>query len=369
LIGLVPDREDGVGAVRTFCVGLDPFRESKSPQPVRAPAGVVCLSPPRSRINNISSLLQLETIMNDMPLVNPVHDADVVLRPGADGWARWLGGYARGTQIAYRRDATDWFAFCLELGVDPLRATRGDMTGWIDELRQAGRAESTIARKVAALASLYSWARDEQLTDADPIPRRRPKVARDDRHILGLDRDVVRALLQAADAWGPRERAFVVLLVTCGLRVSEALGADVSDLDEVRGHHVLTVVGKGNRPRTVALPPATWLALTGYLGDRESGPIFITASGRAWDRIAAARSLDRISQRAGLSHLHPHVLRHTAATLALDAGAPLDRVQALLGHADPRTTMRYAAARERLETSAAFDVARLLGADLESELA
>jgi len=54
--------------------------------------------------------------------------------------------------------------------------------------------------------------------------------------------------------------------------------------------------------------------------------------------------------------------------LALDAGAPLDPVQAQLGYADPRTTMRYAADRERLDTSAAHDVAPLLGPDLDSAL-
>jgi site-specific recombinase XerD len=286
-------------------------------------------------------------------------------RPGSDGWERWLGGYSLATQAAYRRDSEEWLDFCRYRGVEPLHATRGDATAWIDDLRRLGRADATVARKVATLASLYSWARDEGLTEADPIPRRRPKVARDDQHILGLDRDQARALLRSAEAWGSRERAFTVLLVTCGLRVSEALGADLSDIDEVRGHRVLTVTGKGCKRRSVALPPATWQALAEYTTGRKTGPIFITASGARWDRVAASRSLDRVAKRAGLPHLNPHVLRHTAATLALDAGAPLDRVQALLGHADPRTTMRYAAARERLDTSAAYDVARLLGSDLD----
>jgi site-specific recombinase XerD len=307
--------------------------------------------------------------MNVTPVLAADTQSAVLLRPGAEGWERWLGGYSAATQIAYRRDTEDWFSFCLGRGIDPLRATRGDTTAWIDELRLSGLAVSTVARKIATLASLYGWARDEGLTEANPIPRRRPKVQRDDRHILGLNRDEVRSLLQAADAWGLREHAFVVLLVTTGLRVSEALGANISDLEEVRGHHVLTVLGKGAKPRTVALPPATWHALVDYVGGRAVGPIFITSSGRTWDRVAAARSLDRMAQRAGLAHVHPHQLRHTAATLALDAGAPLDRVQALLGHADPRTTMRYAAARERLDTSAAYDVARLLGSDLDSTVA
>lgn len=67
-----------------------------------------------------------------------------------------------------------------------------------------------------------------------------------------------------------------------------------------------------------------------------------------------------IGARAGVA-LHPHLLRHSAATAALDAGAPLDRVQALLGHQSPTVTMRYAQARERLTSSAAYDLARYLG--------
>ena len=299
-------------------------------------------------------------------LSNRVVGSSIAAYSGSDGWERWLGGYSPATQAAYRRDSQEWFDYCLARSVDPLRATRGDTTGWIDDLRRSGRAESTVARKIASLASLYDWARDEGITDVDPIPRRRPKVSRDERHILGLDRDQARALLRSAKAWGPRESALTVLLVTCGLRISEALGADLSDLAEVRGHRTLTVLGKGSKPRTIALPPATWHAIAEYVEGRGVGPVFITSTGARWDRVAAARSLDRIAQRAGLPHLHPHVLRHTAATLALDAGAPLDRVQALLGHADPRTTMRYAAARERLDTSAAYDVARLLGSDLDS---
>lgn len=299
--------------------------------------------------------------MSRSPLPSRVGSIAVGSPAADDGWERWLGGYSEATQAAYRRDIQDWFDFCLDRSVDPLTASRGDTTAWIDDLRRAGRAESTVARKIAALASLYSWARDEGLTSADPIPRRRPKVAASDRGILGLDRDEVAALVRVAADWGPREYAFVVLLVTCGLRVSEALGADLSDLDQVRGHWVLSVVGKGGKPRTIALPAATWDALSTYVGERTTGPLFITSKLTRWDRVAAARTLDRIASVAGLAHLHPHVLRHTAATLALDAGAPLDRVQALLGHADPRTTMRYAAARDRLDMSAAYDVARYLG--------
>jgi site-specific recombinase XerD len=289
-------------------------------------------------------------------------------RDGADGWDRWLGAYRPATQAAYRRDIEDWTAFCRLQSVNPLEATRGDTTAWIQQMTDAGMRPATRARKVAALASLYAWARDEGLTSSDPIPRRRPRVPEDDRQIHGLSAMEARRLLDASQQWGPREHAFVALLLTTGLRVSEALEADVTDIHEVRGHHALTVLGKGGRPRTVAIPPTAWNALASYVETWEAGPLFVTRSGSRWDRVAAGRTLTRLGNKVGLANVHPHLLRHTAASLALDAGAPLDRVQSLLGHADPRTTMRYAAARDRLDTSAAYDVARLLGDHAESVL-
>jgi len=109
-------------------------------------------------------------------------------------------------------------------------------------------------------------------------------------------------------------------------------------------------------------PPPVRHALDGYTRERAEGPIFTTHSGKRWDRNGAHDTITRIGQRASIP-LFPHLLRHTAATLALDADAPLDRVQDLLGHADPRTTMRYARARQRLDTSAVYDLARWLADD------
>lgn len=90
--------------------------------------------------------------------------------------------------------------------------------------------------------------------------------------------------------------------------------------------------------------------------------MFTTLSGKRWDRNGAHDTITRIGRHAHIT-LYPHLVRHTAASLTLDAGAPLDRVQDPLGHADPRTTMRYAKARQRLDTSAADDLAEWLADD------
>ncbi|MHB8188644.1 MAG: tyrosine-type recombinase/integrase [Dermatophilaceae bacterium] len=201
------------------------------------------------------------------------------------------------------------------------------------------------------------------MTVADPLAGvRRPQAHSDDVDRLGLDRDQARIVLTAAASYSPRAHALTALLLFTGVRVSEAINADLADLSDVRGHHVLRVIGKGNRPRTVPLPPPVRHAIDEYTRERAEGPMFTTSSGHRWDRTGAHDTITRIGHRAGIP-LFPHLLRHTAATLALDAGAPLDRVQDLLGHADPRTTMRYAHARQRLDTSAAYDLARWLADD------
>lgn len=297
-----------------------------------------------------------------LPTLAP-EPSSALVRSELDPWDAWLGRFSPSTAEAYRRDADQWSTWCERVGTDPMSAREGHVTAWIAGLRRAGRAEATIARKLAALASLYSWARRNGMTHADPlegVPR--PRAHRDDVARLGLDRDQARAVLTTAAGYSPRAHALTALLLFTGVRVSEAINADLDDISDVRGHHVLRVTGKGNRPRTVPLPPPVRHALDVYEGTRAEGPMFTTLSGLRWDRNGAHDTITRIGHRAGIT-LHPHLLRHTATSLALDAGSPLDRVQSLLGHADPRTTMRYAQARERLDTSAAYDLARWLAED------
>ena len=85
-----------------------------------------------------------------------------------DPWDAWLGGFSTSTAEAYRRDADQWSTWCTLVGTDPMQAREGHVTAWVAELRRVGRADATIARKLAALASLYSWARRNGITDADP---------------------------------------------------------------------------------------------------------------------------------------------------------------------------------------------------------
>lgn len=296
----------------------------------------------------------------------------------------WFGDkISLSTREAYMRDGWHWITWCRDHNVDPLTATPGAARAWIDDQRAASwhppgvrrrhagaDGEATIARRVSSLSRLYTVLRGEAVTTADPLANvDRPRnPAPSDARVLGLDARTTVRLLAAADRHSQRMAALLWLLTSAGLRITEALAADVDTLALVRGHRTITVVGKGRRTRTVAIPPDAWHRLEAYVDGRTAGPLFLTeARDRRWHRADAYRAVRRLGGRAGIDRLHPHVMRHTAATLALDAGESVDTVQDLLGHASPQTTMRYRAARDRVERSASYGVARLLAATTSTE--
>jgi site-specific recombinase XerD len=173
----------------------------------------------------------------------------------------------------------------------------------------------------------------------------------------------VRRLLATAEASSPRDRALVTLLVLSGTRVSESLNADVADLDHERGHRVLRLHRMGGRIQRIALAPRTATAIDALLDGRTEGPIFATRTGRRMDRHAACMVIRRLARAAGIERpVSPHTLRHTFATLALDAGVALHVVQDGCGHADPRTTQRYNSNRDSLDGAATHTLAAFLAA-------
>jgi integrase/recombinase XerD len=284
--------------------------------------------------------------------------------------AAWLATYRSArTRRAYAGDLAAWLDWLHEVGVDVLDARRVHVDLWVRQLLDAGAAASSTARRLSALSSWYRHLVEHDLLAANPAAAvRRPAVDPDHTATVGLDRDQARAFIAAADAdRGParlRNAAAARLLLHIGLRVDELAAADVADLGHDRGHRVLTVTRKGGRRATVVLPPATAAALDAYLDDRASGtgrptegPLLATVSGGRLDQAALWKLVRRLARAAGIpswAQLSPHSLRHTAITLALDAGAHLRDVQDFAGHRDPRTTRRYDRARDTLDRNAAY---------------
>jgi integrase/recombinase XerD len=211
------------------------------------------------------------------------------------------------------------------------------------------------------VSCFYRYAEQEGLIAVSPAAHvRRPRLDYES-HATGLDRNEVGAMLVAAGLAGGRDHALISLLALNGLRVSEAIGADIEDLGLERGHRTLTIRRKGGKVVTVPLAPRTARAIDLAVGERCDGPIFVGLDGKRIDRHAAGRIVRRIARRAGIAkRVGPHTLRHAFITAALDAGVPLRDVQEAASHADPRTTMRYDRARVSLDRHATYIVATFL---------
>lgn len=278
--------------------------------------------------------------------------------------AAWLLSYGPNTRTAYGRDLRRFVAWLEDRSVDVLAVERAHVDAYGREMGEVDHlAPATVARRLSAVASFYTYLVDEGAVERNPAARvRRPKVGRESLTV-GLDRLELKALIEEAAKDGPRSLAFVLLGSVVGLRVSEILGLDVEHLGSERGHRVARITRKGGRVQLVALPPRVAEAVDDLKDDRTSGPLFVTRTGKRWIRTNADGVLRRlvsvaVPDKAG--RVSPHSLRHTFATEAMDNGAAIQDVSAAMGHADVQTTMRYHRTLGNLDRSPAYLVASLV---------
>lgn len=272
--------------------------------------------------------------------------------------AGYLAGYRGATRDAYALDLRQFALWCANHRRRLFEVRRVDIECFGRELEARGRARATIARRLCTIAGFYRYAEEEGLIAHSPaIHVRRPRLDYES-HAAGLDRNELGALLVGAGLSSARDHALVSLLALNGLRVSEALGADIDALGLERGHRTLTVTRKGGKVVTMPLSPRVARTLDLAIGERLKGPIFVDDAGERLDRHAAGRIVRRVAREAGISkRVGPHTLRHAFITAALDAGVPLRDVQEAASHADPRTTMRYDRGRQSLDRHATYIVA------------
>jgi integrase/recombinase XerD len=280
-----------------------------------------------------------------------------------EDWLAVERGLASNSRAAYRRDLRRYAAFLAERGeVDPAEigeATVQDYVRHLSALRdEDGRpvlASSSIARALVAVRSFHGFCAEEGLLPTDPseevdaprVPQGIPKA---------LDESQVELLLGAVTGDTPlnqRDRALLETLYATGIRISEAVGLELGDLDLDDG--VVRVLGKGDKERIVPIGRSARRVLGGYLGDGrltlrnarargtvDSDAIFLNSRGGRISRQACWLIVRSAGERVGLDgHLSPHVLRHSCATHMLDRGADLRVVQELLGHASISTTQVY----------------------------
>jgi len=270
-------------------------------------------------------------------------------------------GLAAHTLAAYRRDLTRYQAAMSARGRCGIgEVTSDDVAAYLAGLRQGGDghpplAASSAARAVAAVRGLHAFAAREGMAGADAAGQVRPPTpARRLPRAIGIAE--VERLLGAAGSGGEpgsplplRDRALLELLYGTGARISEAVGLDVDDL----GKATLRLAGKGGKDRVVPVGSYATAALDAYLvrarpalaasarRTSASPAVFLNARGGRLTRQGAWGILQAAAQRAGLTGVSPHTLRHSFATHLLDGGADVRVVQELLGHASVTTTQVY----------------------------
>jgi integrase/recombinase XerD len=273
------------------------------------------------------------------------------------------------TRRAYFIDLKAWYAWCAARDLHPLAARRHNVALWARQLAEVPQASgkvaapASIARRLSCLSSFYGYGVEVGVLEENPVANvKRPRVANESMTV-GLTRDELERLLDAADADGHRSAALITLLAYNGLRVDEALSRDVGHLGHQQGHRVLRISRKGGRDALEPLSPPVERTLDAYLADRTSGPLFLDDQGRRVYEAQAWRLVRRLARTTGLKsarQLSPHSLRHTFATSLDDAGVPLQDIQDAMGHADPRTTRRYMATHQHLDRHATYTFAAWL---------
>ncbi len=289
-------------------------------------------------------------------------------------------GVSPHTRAAYVRDVGDFAAFLsrefLNRPAAEIAAAEADVLAvrsYLAHLRSRGLSKTSMGRHLSALRTFFAFLSREGRTSANPARAvATPRAGRSLPRTLSVEESasVVEAGPDGTGGLGTRDHALLELLYATGLRVSELVALDLSDVD--LASRQLRTLGKGRKERIVPFGTKAESALRQYLrergpGEREGtagvgprrqpgtrrhrgGPrpprnasaLFLNAAGGRLTDRSVRRILDRALRLAGVTrHASPHALRHSFATHLLAAGADLRTIQELLGHASLSTTQKY----------------------------
>lgn len=267
-------------------------------------------------------------------------------------------GLADNTIQSYSRDLLRFFQFLEGRKRSPLHATQDDIMDYMGTLQKDLSARS-CARSLSALKMFFRFLVTEGRIESSParllgapkLPRKLPGV---------LTRDEVDMLLAQPDPSnqrGHRDKAMLELLYATGLRVSELVGLQISNINLEAGY--VRMVGKGSKERMVPMGTKALEVLKAYLSEargkllknKSSSSLFLNSRGAALTRQGFWKIIKKYGKKAGIrKETTPHKLRHSFASHLLEGGADLRSVQIMLGHADISTTQIYThITRERLK--------------------
>jgi site-specific recombinase XerD len=272
-------------------------------------------------------------------------------------YLQWLTiekGRSRATIEAYRRDIEAVLSWMGNHDISLAVLNEAELEEFFNELRQAKRAASSVARAVASVRGWTAYLVDEGHLVIDPSARL--KGGRRGRTLpKPLAEQEVVELLDSISATTPtdlRDRALLELLYGTGARVSEIVDLELSDLDF--DEELILLTGKGSKQRLVPMGATLQRTLLAYLGTggrtslagaKKTSKVFLNARSGPLTRQGIDLIVHKRAQVVGIdrSRISAHVFRHSCATHMLAHGADIRVVQELLGHASIATTQLYTA--------------------------
>lgn len=201
--------------------------------------------------------------------------------------------------------------------------------------------QSTLDQRKSIIRSFFQWLYEEEYIAKDPSVRIKPVRAETKPREAYRDTQI-ESIRDACKT--DRDRAIVDLLTSSGIRIEECSRLDRKDIDLDRRE--VKVFGKGSKYRTSFIDARTVVSIKRYLATRKDDkPALFVSERSPHDRIGTAgirRMLHNMEDKTTVKGLIPHRFRHTTATVAITNGMPIESVQAMLGHSQITTTMRYA---------------------------
>lgn len=219
-----------------------------------------------------------------------------------------------------------------------------DLKAYVVHLQETNIKARTINGYIAQIKAFFAWLHEEEYINKD-IGKRVKKIKEPKRIKKPLTTIELEELRNGCK--DDLERALVEFLYSTGMRISEVVSLNVSDLNFDKKN--IYIVGKGNKERSVIFSDISKYYLQKYLNERkDNNPALFVSSKRPYSRLGKRgieKIFERIKKKLGLSELYPHLLRHTMATRLAET-ADITTVQKLLGHSSLNTTMIYAEINE-----------------------
>jgi integrase/recombinase XerD len=244
--------------------------------------------------------------MNSAQLVPDSSVSDLTLRLAV---AAYLARFKGQSRVHTESDLRCYLVWCHDHDLRPLEAKRAHVELYLRWMQEVRRFQpSTVSRRLSVVAGFYRTCVIDSVLEHSPADYVRHPHVSVESPTLGLSHLQFEALLAAArDSHQPCDFALVTMLGLLGLRIFEASGADVTDLGEVRGHRVLTILGKGDKFATVPLPPAVGRAIDRATDNQTTGPILRNRRDARMSRHTATRRLRHLAHVAGFTSagMHP----------------------------------------------------------------